>query len=113
MQLHRRHSQTGAVTNLDCSFTDVDLCGEAFAWDSFPPSAGDWILGRGLTGDAAFSPSPEPSEGWDFSGLTAGSLEADLDLGTSCSWEETAQTSCSLSLLGGRAGACKRAELST
>lgn len=101
------HLQTAAVTHLDCSFTGVDLGGGEFDCDSFPPSVGDWLLGRALTGDATFPSSSEPSECWDFCGVEAGSLEADRDLEASCSWEETAQSSSFLSLLGGRAWASK------
>lgn len=88
---------------------DVDRCGEV---EGFPTSVGERDLDfcavllrrlrKVLTGDKEFASSSEPSKGSDLSGLMPGSLEADLDLDTSCSLDEMVLSPCSLSMLRGR-----------
>lgn len=57
-------------------------------------------LGGSLTGEHEFCSSTVSSEQSGLSGLFSGSLEADLDLETSCSAAKTAGSLCSWVLLG-------------
>lgn len=96
---------------------DVDRRGDEVEPESFLQWVGERDLdfctvveggpGRLLTGEEEFASSSEPSKHSDLSGLVPGSLEADLDLETSCSLVELANSLCSSSLLGTRVWACK------
>lgn len=92
---------------------DADCRGDGVERESFLRSVGERDLDfcaaelrRVLTGEGEFASSSEPSEQFDLSGLVPGSLEADLDLETSCSLDELACSLCSSSLLGASVWAC-------
>lgn len=118
------HIQSAHTTNLDCFFLDVDLDverrGDEVEPESFLQCVGERDLdfctvvqgglGRVLTGEEEFASSSEPSKHSDLSGLVPGSLEADLDLETSCSLDELATSFCSSSLLGTSVWACNVSE---
>ena len=74
---------------------DVDRRGDEADLETFRQSVGERDLDldctvalrslrRVLTGEEEFASSPEPSEQSDLSGLVPGSLEADLELETTC-----------------------------
>lgn len=98
-------------THLDCFFRDtdldLDLRGDEVDRESFLRAGGEREgdlfsveLGGSLTGEDEFCSSTVSSEQSGLSGLFSGSLEADLDLGTSCSAAKTAGSLCSWVLSG-------------
>lgn len=100
-------------THLECFFLDTDLDfdlrGDEVDRESFLRASGEREgdlfsveLGSGLTGEDEFCSSTFSSERSVLSGLFSGSLDADLDLKTSCSTAKTAGAASSWVTLGCR-----------
>lgn len=98
---------------------DSDRWGDEVERESFLPSVGEGDFdftagGMVLMGEEELASSSDPSEPSDFSALVPGSLEADLDLETSCSTGGMASSTWSLSVVGVCDCDCKLSkELST
>lgn len=98
-------------THLECFFLDtdldLDLRGDEVDRESFLRAGGERegdlfsvALGGRSTGEDEFCSSTLSSEHSGLSGLLSGSLDADLDLETSCSAANIAGSLCSCVLFG-------------